>query len=145
MNRDLWTLNSSTLAWQRENAGDNRCFSLHKAEGLRLVQGNAADKGSRTRLYSETPGLASGPATYQPPDLGHHHPTSSYLWSLTGTIEIVIPTLHPGRVTGDNCRQKHLPTGKHETGGVPVSASAPQLPKARRGPARGHAVPGRRV
>lgn len=115
MDRDSWTLNSSTLAWQRENAGDNICLSLYKAVGLRLVHGNAADKGSRTRPYSETLGLASGPATYQPSDLGHHHPTFSYLLSLTYTIEIITPTLHPGRVIGDNCRRKHLPTEKHET------------------------------
>lgn len=115
MDRESWTLNSSTLAWQRENAGDNICLSLYKAIGLRLLHGNAAQKGSRIRPYSETPGLASGPATYQPSDLGHHPPTFSYLLSLTYTIEIIIPTLHPGRVIGDNCRWKHWPTEKHET------------------------------
>lgn len=79
------------------------------------MHGNAADKSSRTRPYSETPGLASGPATYQPSDLG----TSPSNFSLPFEFNLYNgyhdTTLPPGRVIGDNCRRKHLPTEKHET------------------------------
>lgn len=56
--------------------------------------GNAAGNLQGPAHGSETLGLASGPATHQPFDLGRHDPTFFSSLRFAYTTKIVIPTLH---------------------------------------------------
>lgn len=62
------------------------------AGGMAMQQEKCKDQAMGHR--SEILGLVSGPATYQPSDLGPHHPSFFYLLIFAYTIEIIIPTLH---------------------------------------------------